>query len=103
MTAFEIPLSSTPQKFDIQLAGVTYQMTLRWNVPSQVWVLDIADNNSVRILDGIPLVTGANLLGQYDYLGFGGALYAQTDHDINATPTFDNLGETSHLYFITDD
>jgi len=28
-------------------------------------------------------------------------LVAQTDHDINAIPTYDNMGLTSHLLWIT--
>lgn len=102
MATVEIPLSAEPQTFGIQLAGVQYQLTLIWrDDPQGGWVLDIADANSSPILSGVPLVTGADLLAQYAYLGFGGQLVVQTDHDVDAAPTFGNLGSSSHLYFVT--
>jgi hypothetical protein len=101
MTAYEIPLSAKPQTFSIALGGVTYKMTLRWNVPAAAWMLDIADATGNPMVGSIPLVTGVNLLGQYAYLGFAGQLVVQTDHDPDAVPTFDNIGTTGHLYFVT--
>lgn len=102
MAVQEIPLLSTPQVFNITLAGVTYRMTLIWRDGDQGgWVLDIADQDSNPIVCGIPLITGADLLAQYGYLGIGGQLVVQTDHDVNTVPTFENLGDTSHLYFVT--
>jgi hypothetical protein len=102
LTVQEIPLVAASQTFDISLANVVYKMTLVWRAaPEGGWVLDIADSDSVPILAGIPLVTGADLLAQYAYLGFGGELIVQTDHDVDAVPTFENLGDTSHLYFVT--
>lgn len=104
MTAYEIPLSPQPQRFDIELGGVTYKLTVLWNnAPTGGWVLDIANSLDEPIISGIPLVTGANLLAQYEYLGFSGSLEVQTDFDLFAVPTFTNLGTQSHLYFLTDD
>ena len=99
---YEVPLSAQPQVFNIQLAGVSYWLTLRWNVIAEVWVLDIADSNQVPILQGIPLVTGLDLLGQYRYMEFGGWLIVQTDFDPGAVPTFDNLGTAGRLYFVVE-
>lgn len=103
MTTYEIPLTPQPQSFNIVLAGITYGMVLKWNNDPACndWVLDIYDSSGDLIIGGIPLVTGVNLLEQYDYLNFGGALEVQTDHDTYAIPTFTNLGIDSHLYFIT--
>lgn len=98
---FEIPLLPTPQSITIQLVNVTYTMIAMWNTVANAWVLNIADINQVPIVSGIPLITGANLLEQYDYLNFGGALFVQTDNDVDAVPTFDNLGINGHLFFIT--
>lgn len=99
-TAYEIPLQPTPQTLTVTLVGVQYQFTVKWNEPNLSWVLDIADSNSVAIVNGIPLVTGEDLLGQLGYLDIGGSLYAQTDNDTNAVPTFVNLGTQGHLYFV---
>lgn len=101
MATWEIPLSPEPQRLAITLAGVAYVLTVRWRDADQGgWVLDIADGQSVPILAGVPLVTGADLLAQYAHLGFAGELIVQTDHDLDAVPTFENLGDTSHLYFV---
>lgn len=97
----EIPTQpATPQRFLISLSGRTRQLTLSWCQPSSCWILDIADENGVAILAGAPVITGADLLAQFEYLGIGGAMIAQTDHDVDAVPTFDNLGDTGHLFFV---
>lgn len=101
MTVYEIPLTPTPQTFGIALSGVSYRMTVYWaNAIGGGWVLNIAAADGTPIVNGIPLVTGANLLAGYEYLGPSGTLAVQTDHDTDALPTFDNLGLTSHLFFV---
>lgn len=102
MARFEIPLSPTPQTFGITLAGVDYRLTVRFrNNVLAGWVLDIADVNSVPIVSGIPLITGADLLAQYAYLGIGGSLTVATDFSPDAVPTFSSLGIASHVIFTT--
>lgn len=100
MTPYEIPLSPQPQTFQIELAGITYKMTVSWNRVSNSWVLDIRSSSNEDILLGVPIVTGTDLLAQYPHLGFGGSLVAQTDYDPAAVPTYENLGTTGHLYFV---
>lgn len=101
MRVFEIPTTpGTPQIKTIALAGVTYTLILHWCEPPQYWVLDIQDSVGTPIVSGLPLITGADLLNQYPYLGVGGMLVVQTDHDVDAVPTFSSLGLTGHLYFI---
>jgi hypothetical protein len=110
MQIFEIPLSGTPQRFPIPLAGVTYVMLFQfrvfgpWNSGQGTWHLDIFDTDSNPLACGIPLITGANLLQQFDYLNFGGELWVVTEGS-DDPPTYDGLGTSSHLYFImlTDD
>lgn len=100
-TYYEVPLIASPQTLSIALGAATYNLRLTWNVPAQVWVLDVADDGSVPIINGIPLVTGADLLAQYAYLGLGGGLVALADTDPYAAPSFSNLGNEGHLYFVT--
>jgi hypothetical protein len=101
-TPYEVPLiPSQPQKLTISLAGVFYQLTVKWCQPAAAWILDIADALGNALVRGIPLITGTDLLAPYAYLGIGGHLVVQTDHDTLAVPTFDNLGDTGHLYFVT--
>jgi hypothetical protein len=101
-TAFEIPLSATPQTLTVSLSATIYNLAVRWSDIDQVWLLDIYDQNDVLIVGGINLVTGEDLLAPYRYLGFVGSLIVQTDTDTLATPTFANLGTLSHLYYLPD-
>ena len=100
---FSIPLQvGAPQTFSIQLGGATYQLTFLYrNDTSGLggWTVDIADAMGNPILQGVPLVTGADLLAQYPHLGFGGSLVVQTTSDPDAVPTFENLGDDGQVYW----
>jgi len=86
----------------VSLSGVSYTFTLQYrNTTMGGWVLDIGDANNNPLIQGIPLVTGANLLAQYAYLGFVGALWVQTLSDPDAVPTFQNLGIDGLLFYVT--
>lgn len=101
---FEVPLSvGRPQRLNVRLGQVEYQLTLRYlNVEQGGWLLDIADAIGNPMVLGIPLVTGANLLEQYEHLGFGGRLWVQTLSDPDAVPTFENLGDDGVLWWVTE-
>jgi len=99
-TVYEIPLSSKAQVMSIELGGVTYRLNFYWNKQSSSWMLDVADSAGSPIVQGIPVITGLNLLAPYDYLGFTGALVVQTDTDPDAVPTYANLGTTGHVFFV---
>lgn len=98
-TVFEVPLNGQPQRIQITLANVVYQLTVQWR-NSAGWVLDIAKQSGAPVIQGIPLVTGTDLLAQYRYLNIGGSLVVSTDADPDAVPTYSNLGTASHLYFV---
>jgi hypothetical protein len=100
---YTIPLTNTPQTFQIELAGITYTLTVKWNDMGQSWMLDIADSNNNYIVSGIPLVTGNDLLSGLAYLGIGGSLYVLTNSGSYpaAVPTLDNLGTDVQLCFYT--
>ena len=99
-TAHEIPLKPFPQSLSVTLAGVVYQLTVRWNSFVGSWVLDIANESNEPLAQGIPLLTGQDLLAQYAYLQIGGKLIVQTDLEPYSLPTKTNLGINSHLYFM---
>lgn len=103
VTVTQVPLAvGTPQTFAIQFGGVQYQLTLRYrNIAQGGWVLDIADQIGNPVVNGIPLVTGANLLAQYAHLGFGGGLYVQSLSDPDAVPSFESLGDDGLLYWVS--
>jgi hypothetical protein len=103
MSVFLIPLTNTPQTFQISLGSIEYVITCKWNdSPDAGWEIDLADaltGNS--IIAGIPLVTGINLLDGLEYLGFPGQLFVFTDGNDYSPPTMDNLGVQSNLYFVS--
>lgn len=99
---FTVPLQPQPQTMTILLSGITYTLTFNYrNIDQGGWVLDIGDSNNIPIVTGVPLVTGANLLKQFAYLGFVGALWVQTLDDPDAVPTFQNLGSDGLLFYVT--
>jgi len=99
-TPYEIPLTPAPQRFSIELNGVNYNLRIVWNTIAGVWVLDIADTDNVPLVQGIPLVTGADLLEQYQHLNFGGGIVVLTDANPDAVPTIENLGSSGRVYFV---
>lgn len=106
---FTIPLTNTPQSFNIELAGANYTMVVRWNSATDSagnvagWVMDILDQPTQDpIVGNIPFVTGADLLEGLEYLGIDGSLVVYTNGDQWAVPTLDNLGANCNLYFYTD-
>ena len=100
--AYQIPLTSDPQQFEILLAGVNYTITSRWNDQCGFWFINIADSNGDPIASNIPLITGADCLDGLDYLEIDGSLYILTSGSHpDDVPTLDNLGTACNLYFVT--
>lgn len=100
MAVSEIPLTPENQQFSVTLTGNTFQMSVTWR--GAFWYLDIMDSRGTALILGIPLITGADLLAQYHYLGLGFSLYVGCDDQVNDTPTEADLGINSHLYAVTE-
>ncbi|AIR06340.1 bacteriophage protein [Cedecea neteri] len=100
MSIAEIPLSADNQIFTIQLGGQTLRMRLLYR-DAAGWILDILDADNRPIVNGIPLVTGGDLLAPYAWLGFSGGLWVGCDDEAQDYPSKTNLGNGSHLYFVT--
>lgn len=101
MALFKIPFSSIPQRFSIDLVGVTYTLVNRWNPIAGCWYVDIYDADEVPILMNLPLVTGVDLFEQFAHLGLPGSLIVYTDGDEGKIPTLDNLGTESNVWLVT--
>ena len=87
-----VPLRAGPQTLSIALSGMVYQVRVRYSARVDLWVLDIADADGNSLVRDIPMVTGCDLLAQYHYLGFGGALVVR--NAVTGTddpPQFDEL------------
>ena len=99
---FTIPLVAIPQTFNIVLGARQLTLTSKWN-ENDGWLLDFYDGVTAEPMAmAIPLITGANLLEQYEYLGIPGMLLVTTDGDQFAVPTEDNLGSEANLYYLVD-
>lgn len=100
MPAFEIPTGPSPRTMSINLGTALYGLRFAYaDAPEAGWFMDISDSTGASLVCGVPLVTGADLLAQYGYLGIGGKMWVATAGDPGAVPTFANLGLASHLYF----
>lgn len=102
MTAYEFPLTPQAQRFSIELAGKQYQMRFAWNSALGSWTFDLLGAGGLPLIQGAPLVTGADLFAQYRHLELGGSMVVQTDYDLNAVPTYENLGVTGRVYFLVE-
>lgn len=101
MAVFLVPfVPATPQSPQISINGVTYTMKVRWCAPANCWMLDLSDVSGNPILQGIPLITGTDLLSQFAYLGLNFSLLVQINNDPAAVPTFASLGLTGNLYVL---
>lgn len=60
MPAVYLPLApSNPHYgFSIDLAGVTYNLGLRWNARDSAWYMDVADADGRMVAAGLKLVIG---------------------------------------------
>lgn len=103
MSVYEIPLVAGAQSFLVSLGGTEYRFTVTYlDVDGGGYLLSIAGTDGTPIVSSIPMVTGADLLAQYQHLsiGGGGRMILQTDGDDTAVPTYEGLGTTSRLYFV---
>lgn len=101
--AFLVPNSPQNEKFQIILSGLQYVLNFRWNKFSAAWILDVDDANENPLVAGVPVITGADLLAQLEYLGIGGQLIAQSDGITDAVPSATSFGVTGHLYYRVSD
>jgi hypothetical protein len=94
---FELPLRPMAQRFTSSLLGRTYRFTTQYrDAVESGWLLDVADVELGAYIQGIPLVTGLDLLWQYRYFEFGFGLFLLTA-DGRETPTYESLGVTDRL------
>ncbi len=98
VTTSIIPTQPASEQFRVQLNGVTYQVRKIWR--AHTWYLDVSDESGNAIISGMPLVTGADLLAQYEHLGLGGLLQVATNgQNPDLMPTYTGMGSDSQLYW----
>jgi hypothetical protein len=94
----EIPLAPYPVRMTVPIRGRIYSLATQYREALYGgWVLDVGDGlTGERLVSGIPLVTGADLLEQYQHLAFGFHLVVYTE-DGRDQPTYDSLGVADRL------
>jgi len=105
-TIWEVPLTPRAQVIRVDIGNTFYTLNFRWNRVNSTWIMDISDSLNNPLSMGIPLVTGADLLGQFRYLGIGGGVPMITmtiavGHSPDEIPTYENLGIDAHLFYKT--
>ena len=99
MATVEITLIQQPEIFKISLDGVRYNVKKYWNDYAQYWVMDFSDVNNNKLLSGVPLVSGVDILGQFKHLGLTGDLRIISDDGLSVEADYDTIGIKSHLYW----
>lgn len=97
---YEIPTAPRNQTFRIALAGTEYQITQRYCAAAEAWLVNIDTVDGAAKIHGLMLVTGADLLSQFEHLGLGGAIVVQSDNDPDEVPSRETMGSTGHLYYL---
>lgn len=100
-----VPTSFDPQYTQITaIDGTDYSLSLFYNTRQATWFLTIGEADGVPIVEGIPLVTGWDLLGAYRYLDIPkGVLAVIASGSDTSVPGIDELGEglRTALYYRT--
>jgi hypothetical protein len=96
-----------PFRERVTINDLTYTIRFSWNNRANCWSMEFWDaGNSFRVLCGVALVTGADLLEQFAYLPLGAhaILTAMTIGPAlspDTMPNATNLGIDGHLYLTT--
>ena len=97
----EIPLNSNPEQlFSISLNSQTFDVRVLYNHRADVWTMTFSIEGS-PVLSGVPLVSGVNILEQYD-IGISN-LFLINVADAQANTSIDDLGTSSRLFVLTDE
>jgi hypothetical protein len=88
-----VPTDSNPNQtwqvtVSINGAVSTFTVTLNYNPVGQYWSMSLFDASGNLLLSSMPLVTGTNLLGQFQYL-FSGSVWIINASNVT-TPNYPN-------------
>jgi hypothetical protein len=97
----ELPFTARPQRVTMYLGTYEFLIRLYWCKPAGCWVIDFSDVDNNLIAAGIPLVTGADLIEQFQYtpLRGGRMIVMSTDRPPETIPGWGDLGITGHVYW----
>lgn len=93
-----INLGPSSQTTKVTIDGIIYNVNVIWR--QDTYILDLYDVNNNPVVTGIPLITGADLMGQLKYLSIPGYWVIANADGSDTPPTYNNLGVSSFLLFI---
>ena len=96
MATFEIQLREGAQRLTTTLNRQIYELLLVWRDPHG-WFIDIADSDGAKLIAGLPLTNGVNLLAQYQHIIKGALVVTTIDSE---SPRYIGLGSLTKLYWI---
>jgi hypothetical protein len=100
-TAHKIPFTNRAVRLEVALGDIYYVLKTYWNIPMECWILDIYDAQETPLARGIAIVTGADLLGQLQYLGFAGMLLVwSSEGPWYVVPGLNELGVNGNVYYV---
>ena len=100
MALISIPLDPiTPAfRFSIDLDGSEFEFRFRWTNRTELWMIDVSDNQGEVVENGVPLVIGFPILFQNRNANkWPGTLIALNSN--GAIPSRFNLGTDIKLYY----
>ena len=79
--------------FSVELGGVSYALTFRWNDRLEQWCLDVADGDGNALASGVRVVVGVPLLQRFRNPALPTGLLMAVDTDGgDRDPGFEDLG-----------
>lgn len=91
--------------FSVELEGVNYGFTFRWNERSSQWSMDVADGDGNLLVAGIRVVVDVPMLLRYRSIPRlpPGDIVAVDSTDQSRDPDFEDLGRRVEVFYISSD
>ena len=99
-----IPLRNTitNYSFIVEIDDKVLTFKVDWNSREESWRMDILEAESTPIVQGLKLLPDQNLTKSYvDTRLPSGNLYILNSIGSTARPTYESLGDTQKLYYLT--
>lgn len=101
---YQIPLISGNQTFSVDLGSVPFSFRLQYRKTDSPdlgggWFMDIRNDNTQVSLFGIPMRFNTDLLGQFQFLGWGRLVVKRDSGFQKSEGTFDDMNGTAIKLF----
>ncbi len=101
--SFTIPLTAiAAQSFSVTLDDEQFRLRIIWNSREESWRLDISDDTDVRLVSGLKIVPNRVLNSEYQGAKLPKGFLLAISSAPKVKPTFDSLGTTLKLTYVTE-